>query len=231
MIKLNLGCWKRNFPGWINIDVIDYPHVHFKRDVKDLSIFDDASVDLIYASHCLEYFTFNEAKEALKEWHRVLKPEGQLNIAVPDLEALIKVYQKYRDPLMLRGSIYAITDKVLEKEGRLIFHKMIYDEILLKKILEQSGFTDIKRYDCWEFFKKFLPEGAIDRSASYIPRYDIKNGILVSLNLEARKAKTLETNILKIKHAIKDLKGRVANKIQRIIKGEIINHKEELYKI
>ncbi len=226
MIKLNLGCWKRNFPGFINIDVIDYPHIHFKRDVKDLSIFDDNSIDLIYVSHVLEYFTHNEAKEALREWCRVLKSEGILKIAVPDFEALVKVYQKTKDLLDLRGSIYAITDKVLNVSGRLVFHKMIYDESLLKKTLEECGFYKVRRYD----WKEFLPKGVIDRSASYLPSRDYKKGVLVSLNLEAKKADTLTAGLLKIKHKAGDFKKKVVNKAEKIIRKNNLLPKKELYK-
>lgn len=231
MIKLNLGCWKRNYPGWINIDVLNYPHIHFRRDVKDLSIFEDNSVDLVYASHVLEYFTFNEAREAITEWCRVLKPDGELRVAVPDLEGLIKVYEKYKDPLMLRGSIYAITDKVLETDGRLVFHKMVYDEALLKKLMEECGFTDVQRYDWKEFLAQHLPEGVIDRSASYIPGHDQKNGILVSLNLRAKKAGVIESTMLKAEHEVDRLTNKVLNKVKRIIRGEPDRKKEDLYKI
>ncbi len=231
MIKLNLGCWKRNFPGWINIDVIGYPHVHFQRSVDDLSMFEDDSVDLVYASHVLEYFTFEQARAAITEWCRVLKPDGEVRIAVPDFEALVKVYEKYKDPLMLRGSIFAIVDKVLEVEGKQVFHKMIYDEALLTRLLEECGFTDVKRYDYKEFLGRFLPEGVIDRSASYLSAHDPKNQILVSLNLMAKKTGSFEATALKAQHLAEHLKDKVINKAKRILRGEIGKRKKDLYKI
>lgn len=231
MVKLNLGCWKRNFPGWINIDVIGYPHIHFKRDIKDLSIFEDESVDLVYASHCLEYFTLDDAKMALKEWCRVLKPGGELNVAVPDFEALVKLYQTYKDPLMLRGSIFAIVDKVLEHDGQKIFHKMIYDEALLTRLLKESGFTDIKRYDWKEFLGRFLPEGVIDRSASYLPAHDPKHQILVSLNMSARKAGSMEATIHKTMATVGQLANKVTDKAKRVFRNETPHKNRDMYKM
>lgn len=220
MIKLNLGCWKRNFPGWINIDVIGYPHVHFKRDIKDLSIFDDNAVDLVYASHSLEYFTLDEAREALREWCRVLKPGGELRVCVPDFAALVQVYLKHKDPLMLRGSIFAITDKVLEKEGKLIFHKMIYDEKLLGNLLRECGFTDVKRYDWKEFLAQHLPEGITDRSAGYLPPlHEDKNGVLVSLNLVATKADPLRALAQKAFSAANQVTNKIVKKVERVFRG------------
>ena len=55
-MKLHLGCGKRNIPGFINIDKNSYKHVHYKRDVANLKIFKSNCVDLIYASHVIEYF-------------------------------------------------------------------------------------------------------------------------------------------------------------------------------
>ena len=37
-IRLHLGCGKRNFPGFINIDKSNYKHIHYRRDVN-LKIF------------------------------------------------------------------------------------------------------------------------------------------------------------------------------------------------
>ena len=91
MIKLNVGCGWRNFGSdWIHIDGGDYDHLDYK-DITKLE-FEDDSVDLIYASHVLEYFDINEAKEMIREWKRVLKPGGELRVAVPDFEAMSTLY-------------------------------------------------------------------------------------------------------------------------------------------
>ena len=44
-------------------------------DCRDLSRFEDDSIDEIYASHVLEHLSYrNEIVPALKEWRRVLLP-------------------------------------------------------------------------------------------------------------------------------------------------------------
>ena len=89
MIKINMGCGWRNFGSdWDHIDGGDYPHLDSK-DILNLPYKDD-TVDLIYASHVLEYFDIVEVKEVLREWRRVLKPGGELRIAVPDFEMMNK---------------------------------------------------------------------------------------------------------------------------------------------
>ena len=70
-LKLHLGCGKRCIPGFVHIDLADYPHIDYKSDVSDLSMFEDNSADLIYACHVLEHFKRYEIERVLTEWHRV----------------------------------------------------------------------------------------------------------------------------------------------------------------
>lgn len=76
MVKLNLGCWHRNIPGFINVDLCDMPHIHYKTSIDKLDMFEDGSVDLIYSSHSLAYFDRIEVKALLQEWRRVLAGGG-----------------------------------------------------------------------------------------------------------------------------------------------------------
>ena len=90
-MKLHLGCGWRDFGGdWVHIDGGDYEHL----DAHDITKLNQAneSVDLIYASHVLEYFYREEAEKVLKEWVRVLKTGGVLRVAVPDFESMTKLY-------------------------------------------------------------------------------------------------------------------------------------------
>jgi len=92
MIKINMGCGWRNFgKEWIHIDGGKYDHLDYDN-IMNLQNFDDNSVDLIYSSHVIEYFDREEVLELLTEWKRVLKPEGVLRLAVPNFEAMCKLY-------------------------------------------------------------------------------------------------------------------------------------------
>ena len=82
-IKLALGCgWRIYGEDWVHIDGGDYKHL----DSKDITCLDykDNSVDVIYASHVLEYFDREDARAVLDEWYRVLKPEGTLWFNIGD---------------------------------------------------------------------------------------------------------------------------------------------------
>ncbi|MFA6313076.1 MAG: methyltransferase domain-containing protein [Sterolibacterium sp.] len=54
----------------------------------DMSAVADASVDAIYSSHNIEHLYPHEVPIALKEFLRVLKPDGFLVVACPDLQAV-----------------------------------------------------------------------------------------------------------------------------------------------
>ena len=179
MIKLNVGCGWRNFgKGWAHIDGGDYAHL----DHKDIYLTDysDNSVDLIYASHVIEYFDRKEVCKLLDEWRRVLKPKGLLRLAVPNFTAMSSLY--------LEGVISL--DKVLgplygkmEMGDSTIYHRTTYDYDSLAQLLANLGFTGVCRYD-WRDTEHAMHD---DHSQAYIPHMDKENGILISLNVEAIK--------------------------------------------
>ena len=71
-MKLHLGCGRRHIPGYVHIDVVDYPHVDHVSSIDNLSFLQDGSVELIYNCHVLEHFKRREVNRVLREWHRVL---------------------------------------------------------------------------------------------------------------------------------------------------------------
>ena len=106
MIKLHLGCGKKDFgPEWTHIDGGDFSHLH-SHDITNIP-FEDNTVSLIYASHVFEYFDREEAVVVLNEWRRVLKPDGNLRIAVPDFKSICELYLHKNTPIeKFLGPIY-----------------------------------------------------------------------------------------------------------------------------
>lgn len=165
-----------------NIEQADFPHIDYKTSIDKLDMFEDNHADLIYCSHAFEYFDRQQAVNVLAEWRRVLKPSGVLRLAVPDFEALVKVYQTYNDLNKILGPLYGRM-KILTPAEKIIYHKTTYDFESLKELLESAGFTNIHRYDWRETKHKDYD----DHSQAYIPHMDKENGLLVSLNVEAVK--------------------------------------------
>lgn len=178
-MKLHLGCGKRDFgKDWIHIDGGDFPHVIW-HDIVNLP-YERESVDLIYASHVFEYFDQAEARDVLAHWSKVLKKGGILRLAVPDFEAIAKLYAQGK---------YSLDDFIGPLYGRMsmgssmIFHKICYDFSKLKSTLEESGFKNIRRYD-WQQTEHAQFD---DHSQAYLPHLNKETGVLISLNVEAEK--------------------------------------------
>jgi predicted SAM-dependent methyltransferase len=178
MKKLHLGCGKRYIPGFIHIDREHYDHLDYQRDITDLSIFDDNSIDVIYACHVLDHLSRNgEVDKALSEWYRVLKHGGLLRIAVSDFEKIVQMYNSGMDLENLWGHI------VGGHKGPGDAHGCVFDFTVLKRYLEKHGFKNVKRYD----WRKTIHKDYDDFSQAYIPHMDKEKGILMSLNVEAVK--------------------------------------------
>ena len=176
-MKLNIGCGKRNFgKEWIHIDGSDYEHIH-SHNIVDVP-FEDNSVDIIYASHTLEYFDRDEVLEVLRKWRSVLKPNGILRLAVPNFEIYSKLYSEGK--ITLDQCVGPLYGKWKMTDTQNVYHKTTYDFVSLKKILGKTGFGNVRLWD-WRDVEHGKHD---DYSQSYIPHMDKGEGHLMSLNVE-----------------------------------------------
>ena len=180
---MHLGCGSKFIPGFIHIDLGGYDHIDHNRDIRDLGIFANETVDLIYCCHALEYFDRYEVITVLTEWYRVLKKGGILRLSVPDFEAIVNIYLKYGDldHQGILGPLYGKWQNSNDIET--MYHKTAYDFTSLTKVLKNIGFNTVKRYEIYNTIHKDYD----DYSQAYIPHMDKENGILLSLNVEAFK--------------------------------------------
>jgi predicted SAM-dependent methyltransferase len=173
-IKLHIG-GRQPHPEWKILDVEPRPEVDYVANASDLSQFENSSVQAIYASHVLEHFYHslnNELITTLKEWHRVLKPGGQLLISVPDLKTLCWLY--------LNPNLMAIERHQLM---RIIFggqtnsydvHKVGFDFETLSLYLEEVGFEEYEQVSEFNLFNDCSSLRILDT--------------LISLNVIAKKS-------------------------------------------
>lgn len=179
-MKLHIGCGKRDFgKDWLHIDAADFPHVR-NRDVH-LKEAADNSADTIYSSHFIEYFDRQEVLELLQQWNRVLKPGGDLLMAVPDFEAIAKMYanKDYEIEAFL-GPIYG----QIEINGSKSYHKTAYDFKSLCRVLAQCGFKGMLRVDDILYQAKVYDQD--DHSRAVLPHMSAE-GTSISLNIIATK--------------------------------------------
>jgi ubiquinone/menaquinone biosynthesis C-methylase UbiE len=195
-MKLNLGSGNKNrLPDFTNIDIVRGKNIDIRCDVRRLPMIANDSVEMIYASHVLEYFDPIEVKIVLAEWKRILQPKGILRIAVPDFENICVAY--YEKVSFTHSSMYSMKSllgplygKMSIGHGKYIYHKTAYDVDSLSELLTECGFGNIRQWDC----KTAFPEKYDDWSLSFLPKFKrspfekgYRDGLLISLNLEAEK--------------------------------------------
>lgn len=174
MVKVNMMSNTRDFgDDWVHIDrnlgsqKIKYFDIWMKDQFP-------GSIDLLYCSHGIAYFTTGNAKMLIDKWFEKIKSGGILRIATPDWEVLRGM------PVPMIGPIYGI----MESANDIIQHKTIYTFDTLKQLLESCGFINIRRYDhrTTEHPNTSKREDKYDdHSAAY------HNGVLISLNVECTK--------------------------------------------
>lgn len=172
-LRLNLGGMGEGFldghiDGFKTVDLRDGADV--QRDCSDLSVFQDATVDTIYASNILEHWSLLKTVDVLKEWNRVLRKGGRLYISVPDFDVAVKLYQQFGLTEWLRFHLWG------DQKHPLNYHYTCFTFASLASDLIDAGFSDVKRVNEWPFK---VNDGSLNR--------ETRSGLLISLNVEAVK--------------------------------------------
>jgi SAM-dependent methyltransferase len=195
-VYINLGCGTISHPAFINVDANVNGNIHYVRPIQNLRVFKDNYADLIYASHCLEHFGHREVRAVLREWYRVIKPEGVLRLGVPDFDKLLDLYKLTRNNLaeiqefLMGGQTY-----------RLNSHGVVFNESSLTALLYSVGFREVRPWkrnadeltslaDCTGIQVMVYEDTgnvAGDLSTAFDDDGRMKKVICVSLNLEAIK--------------------------------------------
>ena len=183
MTKVHLGCWHRQIPGFVHVDLCDMPHIDYKSGIESLPFFENETIDLIYCSHAFEYFDRTEAISVLSEWHRVLKPGGILRLAVPDFKSLIRIYQQTGELNSILGPLYGRMKIETAEGSKMLYHKTVYDQPSLTALLMNNGFHAVETWEWRETEHSHID----DHSQAYFPHMQKESGLLVSLNIQARK--------------------------------------------
>jgi len=159
---LEIGSGNTRLPGFETLDIIGRRNVDYVYDAAKPLPFKDNTFDLIYASHVLEHIPWYKVKEVLKEWVRILKPGGVLEVWVPDglkiCKALVQAeleetkvadidnwckFNPHKDPCVwAAGRIFWGANPEYPS-----WHKALFTPRYLKELFERAGLVDIRELD------------------------------------------------------------------------------------
>jgi predicted SAM-dependent methyltransferase len=88
-IYINVGCGAAAKPNWINVDKFVEGKDIVNVDMWNLK-YPDNYADVIFSSHSLEHLPIRHSHLALKNWYRILKPEGILFLSMPDISYIMR---------------------------------------------------------------------------------------------------------------------------------------------
>jgi len=84
--KLNIGCFVNALPGYINVDIEDWPGVDFRVDLNALPWpFEDEEFDEVRAVQIIEHLGKLTKFEIVQEIARITKKGGRVRIEVPNM--------------------------------------------------------------------------------------------------------------------------------------------------
>ncbi len=96
-MRLHIGCGTRNLPGWKHYDIRKLDeHIDYVGSADNLSMFEDNSIEEIYACHLLEHFGRHKIDGILKEWNRVLLSSGGGQSALQ-----FQILRRLQPPIMM----------------------------------------------------------------------------------------------------------------------------------
>lgn len=173
---LHVGCGRNarrnlhwSFKGWkqITVDVDARCEPDVVASIVAMPSVPGDSVNAVQCSHCLEHLRAHEVPLALAEFLRVLKPDGDLLIQVPDLRQACKAVAEGREELYLYqspGGAVAPLDMIyghrlhVRHVGDSMLHKTGFTDLTLWRTLEAAGFVQSKAwvdgFDLWATAQK-----------------------------------------------------------------------------
>lgn len=171
-MKIYLGSRDYKPEGFLTVDIDPSHAPDIVADACDLGGLASGSVSEICASHILEHLPWPLAYQALAEWGRVLRPQGRLRLAVPDMGMLAGLVADGRNVWTAMGLIYGLG----RLENPLEAHQYGYTAPMLRDVLRSLGFG---AFDWWKHDVKDASNGWM---------HDENQGrIGMSLNIAATK--------------------------------------------
>jgi predicted SAM-dependent methyltransferase len=137
--RLNVGCGNNLIEGYINIDSEASLYPDIIADIKYGLPFDENSVQEILFFHTIEHIEEKYHEQILREFHRILEPEGTLLISYPEF---ITCAQNYIDNVYGMREFWKHTIYGLQRYQSDYHVSLMNSDEFVEK-LQEFGYKDI----------------------------------------------------------------------------------------
>jgi predicted SAM-dependent methyltransferase len=145
--RLNWGSGTEPPESWINCDIKEGPGIDISCDIRDGLPLEDESIDYAVSIHAFPELPYPDVEPAMAELRRVLKPEGVLRLALPDMAKAIDAYREGD-----AGYFLIPDDEVRSLGGKMIvqltwygYSKSMYTFDFAEELLYRAGFRRVVR--------------------------------------------------------------------------------------
>lgn len=171
---LHVGCGPQNKSDLKGFNSNDWQEIRFDIDPEvnpdilgtlvDMTLVEPESVDAIFSSHNIEHVFPHEVPLVLAEFHRVLKSDGIVVIACPDLQAVCEavaqdrlhqpLYESPAGPISPIDILYGHR-KSIQQGNHYMAHKCGFTYSTLVDAFFKTGFKEIfggrrpEHFDLW----------------------------------------------------------------------------------
>jgi len=149
IIRLDIGSGERPRKDghWYHLDIDPkFDDIEFLHDCSKTLPFGDNTIDEIYCSNNLEHIFHKDVLAVLKDWYNKLKPNGKIEIRVPDFKFACQRYMDKSWGLKFDNSDLNLMHLIMggDNKGEMHLHKCLFDYETLSKLLYSIGFQNIQ---------------------------------------------------------------------------------------
>lgn len=153
------GNWRE-----LRFDINPVYNVDFVGTMTDMRAVDSESVDALYSSHNIEHVYAHEVNLVLREFHRVLRPDGFAVVTCPDMVSVAAqiaagrieepLYQSPTGPIFALDIVYGHSSAIRRGETYMA-HRTGFSQRTLGLHGQQAGFGRVavrvrpQKFDLW----------------------------------------------------------------------------------
>lgn len=128
---------------FLNVDIVDLSHVDLVFDIRQRFPIADDVIAEIFSAATLEHFRERDNLHILREFFRILRPGGTLQISTPDMEAIAKSILAGEDLSVINQHLFGKYKGGATEDYDL--HRWMYPAKSMMHVLRTIGFTAVEQ--------------------------------------------------------------------------------------